>query len=103
LLRPHFSKKFSDHILNSCGFLGGGPRCHHETPHTEDLFRLGCDSQKPALGAQPSPSSLALFQSCHPSHLLIARSQPPPQQLQEFKLLSVEDSGEKCFHSVQSA
>lgn len=34
------------------------------------------------------------------THQLTLGSQPPPQQLQEFKLLSIEDSGEKCFHTL---
>lgn len=53
----------------------------------------GCDSPKSALGAPlnpPLPGS---------THQLTPGSQPPPQQLQEFKLLSIEDSGEKCFHT----
>ena len=44
----------------------------------------------------PSPALSPQREPVHPS------SQPPPQQLQGFQLLSTEDSGEKCFHLVQS-
>lgn len=50
--------------------------------------------QSPGLGAQPPPWPPPW--SLSPTHLLLPVS-APPQQGQEFKLLSTEDSGENCF------
>lgn len=87
----------------SCGedqLLWPPRRCLPESP-TLKALRSGPVIQTPGLGA-PRPPRHPPW-SLSSTHLLIPGSQPPPQWLQEFKWLSLEDSGENCFHVALSA
>lgn len=95
LLRQALQEVWGLH-LSPHGFLGQCPPSCLENPTLRPVH--------PGLmihGNQvwvPRPPSLGPLQPHPPAH---SGSQPPPQQLQEFQLLSAEDSGEKCFHLVQ--
>lgn len=87
----------------SCGedqLLRPPGRCLPESP-TPKALRSGPVIPRPGLGA-PRPPRHPPW-SLSSTHPLIPGSQPPPQWLQEFKWLSLEDSGENCFHVALSA